>query len=299
VQSKYNAHTLPEQLLPTKDNDLNLLFWSLARWSVSRMNSFEKHVWRPAVNGDYGPLLSALGAGALGVAAEEKLRELFNSRAPNYWQPRELSSAADKEHLYTALAYINSNNITGALGAIPFMLAQIAHGEKPSSGPVNLAVNASESLQQRLAQFWNAVHTEGANVPKALADTAKAIAEDNLQFVRILTRMNKDKDWNREEALWKRQTGRGGLGSSFGRPLRNSRMPRHKRKPRSCIRRWRPQCNNRRLASLWCSPQCAAKSARGHLESSPGSTSGRARMGCRLMKSCSRTWRRKRLMRRY
>jgi hypothetical protein len=217
VQSKYNAHTLPEQLLPTKDNDLNLLFWSLARWSVSRMNSFEKHVWRPAVNGDYGPLLSALGAGALGVAAEEKLRELFNSRAPNYWQPSELSSAADKEHLYTALAYINSNNITGALGAIPFMLAQIAHGEKPSSGPVNLAVNASESLQQRLAQFWNAVHTEGANVPKALADTAKAIAEDNLQFVRILTRMNKDKDWNREEALWKRQTGRGGLGSSFGR----------------------------------------------------------------------------------
>lgn len=77
IHGNHDARTLPRILL--HDSAIQP-FLALASWNVAQTNNFMRHVWTPATNGNFEPLLmSTLGAG-LGGYMLKKMRETLSDK---------------------------------------------------------------------------------------------------------------------------------------------------------------------------------------------------------------------------
>lgn len=205
-QSNYDGHTLPPYLLQGEGNNLPLFFGGLARWSVSRANTWDKKVWQPLRDGDFKPLLMSMFGAALSATALAEINEQLGLRKAAFWTPKEWARAMDKETGYTALANLNTTSTTGMLGSVLYYGASLVSDEKPQIPLVNLGVETGKMVQHRIAHLINAVQ-DGADFGTAVADTTKAIADSTFQVLGMYKSAFNAAKNSREEHMYRRQMG--------------------------------------------------------------------------------------------
>ena len=227
AQGSYNARGLPSWLLTSQKNkELNFLF-SLQRWGVERYNNWHKNAWLPAVKeGDFKPLLRSVFGALLTSAGLNAIQEyLFNQKPPEMkWS--EFMRAENKELPYTIFSKLQNVGFAGIHSSLGMSAAKVKSGEVPE--PINnLGWDLVAKGSVRTAQFLHALSSgRGADSFDVFTDYLDSMARDNIQAWRLWQNRSRPDIGNREEKIFKRQTGKApGMSASMSSLLANPMDP--------------------------------------------------------------------------
>lgn len=92
VQGTYDYRGLPAE---SQKGSL-APFLSLSRWSIEKLNNFDKHVITPAKEGNYMPLIMATAGAFLSGSAIEEIREMLNNRKTKLPTWTEIAGSEEK-----------------------------------------------------------------------------------------------------------------------------------------------------------------------------------------------------------
>jgi hypothetical protein len=228
AQGNYGAGGLPSYLLnSSKEPGIRMLF-NLQRWGTERFNNWHRNAWEPAVNkGNFKPMIkSVLGALATGSVLNTVQDYLFEQK-PNEMTWREFMRADDvsnKEVAYTLFSKLQNVGFAGVFSQLGLAGTQLASGEVPN-GIANLGVDLVGKTATRIGQAGHAITTRGAGGFDVLGDLLDSIAKDNIQAYRLIANSRKPDTGNREERIYRRQTGQGNIASSTASMLSNPMDP--------------------------------------------------------------------------
>lgn len=210
VQGTYGREGLPPWLLQSGDqHPAAKMFFKLGRWGVERFNNWKKDAYDVAADeGNFKPLINSIVGGMLGAATIQKIEEYLWSKKPNWltWKEWLKAPGEYKETAYKLFNEIDTGSTMGTLASLMNSVNKIAHGEKPNSLMANLGLEAADDLRIRVMQFIGAIK-DGGDVMPTLAKFAQAVAEDNIQIVKVINQRMSDTNGAREERIYKRQMG--------------------------------------------------------------------------------------------
>jgi len=226
AQGSYNSRGLPHWLLTGKQNEGNNFLFSLQRWGVERYNNWHKNAWTPAVKeGNFKPLLRSVFGAMLTSAGLNALQEyLFNQKPPEMkWS--EFMKADNKELPYTLFSKLQNVGFAGILSSLGMAAAKVNSGEVPE--PVNnLGWDLVLKGSIRTGQFAHALTSRGADAADVFTDYLDSMARDNIQAWRLWQNRTRPDIGNREEKIFKRQTGKpAGMSASMSSLLANPMDP--------------------------------------------------------------------------
>ena len=207
AQGGYNARGLPDWLLNVQANKANKFLFSLQRWGVERFNNWHKNAWMPAVNeGNFKPLFKSILGGLVTSAGLTALQEYFFNQKPPEMKWSEFMRAENKELPYTLFAKLQNVGFAGVYSSLGIAAAKLHSGE--SIEPINnLGWDLLIKSAQRTGQAWDALANRGADGLDVFKDLLDTMAQDNIQAWRLYQNAQRPDIGNREEKIFKRQTG--------------------------------------------------------------------------------------------
>lgn len=189
IHGAHDARTMPRWML--HDSAIQP-FFSLASWNIAQTNNFMKHVYTPATQGNFTPLImSTLGA-ALGGYALKTIREgITDKKAPFPWLSDLANSSRGVEGNVPLVAYnLMSMASMAGYGGILSMLGKtgfdIAYKNIPQGASFPLDEVMSSSVNTALHAFG--ALSNAANINEAMPIAMKAsmdLARENIQLARI------------------------------------------------------------------------------------------------------------------
>jgi len=189
IHGAHDYRTLPE--LMTKESWAQP-FLSLQSWSVSQTNQWMKHVWEPAMEGNFQPLMmSTLGAAVGGYVIQQLRQTMMDKKSaiPSFTEILNSRRGASGNAGLLAYNFMQMASFTGFMG-IGSSLAKIGFDEAYKNIPQSMTFPLDEgvsSISKHISDAYSAwaqrptVDNFMQIFPQAMIDLAK----ENVQTARI------------------------------------------------------------------------------------------------------------------
>jgi hypothetical protein len=165
-------------------------YLSLSRWSIEKLNNYNKHVIGAAAEGNWTPLLMSTLGMFIGGSAVNYLRETITKRKQKTAEWKELAAAkAEGEDikadvLYKLAGLASASAYAGMLGDITKAVMDTAYGKNKAQTPNNVLIEAADNLVSTIASGFKGAADNGIT-PELFIDVVAKALEDNVQAYRV------------------------------------------------------------------------------------------------------------------
>lgn len=196
IHGAHDARTLPGWIL--KDSAIQP-FFSLASWNVAQTNAWMKHVWTPAKEGNFTPLIMSTLGSVLGGHVVKNLREeLADKKSPIPSLTELMKSSKGLEGniplvAYNLMAMSSYTGYAGILSVAAKAVQDVAFKNIPQGAAFPLYETISNPIH-RASQFLSAMYND-PNFDYLQAGTKFALdmTRENFQLGRIMENWAADK----------------------------------------------------------------------------------------------------------
>lgn len=189
IHGAHDVRTLPGWML--KDTAIQP-FFSLASWNIAQTNAWMKHVWTPAKEGNFTPLLmSTLGSTLGGYVVKEMREKLADKKAPFPSLQELVNSDRGLEGniplaAYNLMSMASYTGFAGILSTAAKAGQDIAFKNIPQGASFPLDEMISNPVH-RVTQFLSAMYNDPTfDYTKAAPKLALDLVRENFQLGRIL-----------------------------------------------------------------------------------------------------------------
>jgi hypothetical protein len=186
VQGTYDARGTDFRV---REGQLAPLF-SLSRWSIEKLNNFDKHVVQPATKGNFTPLLMSTLGMFIGGSAVNYIREMMSGRKGKTADWSELKAASEqgadvKPELFYKLVTLASAGAYAGMGSDAMKaLMDTAYGKTKAQGPNIVWLEFAENVIQNVVSATKGAIDNGLT-PELFVDVVSQALEDNIQAWRV------------------------------------------------------------------------------------------------------------------
>lgn len=165
-------------------------YLSLSRWSIEKLNNFEKHVVKPAQEGNYQPLLMSTIGMVVGGAAVNTITEAITGRKQKTAEIAELQAGAElgdnvvPDIVYKLAGIASASGYAGMLSDLVRAGMDVTYGKNKPQLPNNVLLDGANNLASLVISGIDAAGKEGMSV-ELMGDILSKAMEDNLQVYRI------------------------------------------------------------------------------------------------------------------
>lgn len=166
-------------------------FFKLAHWSVAQTNNFMHDVWTPAVNGDYGPLVTSVFGSVVGGYIIKEIREELQGKKGSIPSLQEIASSSRGVEgnsgllMYNAIAAMQYSGFGGLLSQVLKYPFDFVYKNAPQG-----ATFPMDQIVTDLAKTMSNVSSAIANDPNLnWVDLAQAVTTHILSSDMQLSRM--------------------------------------------------------------------------------------------------------------
>jgi hypothetical protein len=165
-------------------------YLSLSRWSIEKLNNFNKHVIQEVPKGNWTPLLMSTLGMFIGGSAVNQVREMLSKRKQKNATWEELAAAKSEgediapDVVYKLAALASASAYAGILGDLTKSVLDAGYGRSKPQTPNNVLIDAAGNIASTVVSGFKGAQDNGIT-PELFIDIVAKAAEDNIQAYRV------------------------------------------------------------------------------------------------------------------
>jgi hypothetical protein len=165
-------------------------YLSLSRWSIEKLNNFNKHVIQEVPKGNWTPLLMSTLGMFIGGSAVNQVREMLSKRKQKQATWEELAAAKSEgesvapDVVYKLAALASASAYAGILGDLTKSVLDAGYGRSKPQTPNNVLIDAAGNIASTVVSGFKGAQDNGIT-PDLFIDIVAKAAEDNIQAYRV------------------------------------------------------------------------------------------------------------------